>query len=67
MNSIMKKTYINPRMTMCFIAQQQIIALSGGDKAINLRISEQADASTDDNRVKSGGSGYNVRDDDWNQ
>lgn len=67
MNSIMKKTYITPRMMTCLIAHQQIIALSGGDKAINLRISEQADANTDDNRVKSGGSGYNVWDDDWSQ
>ena len=67
MSSIMKKTYINPRMTMCFIAQQQIIALSGGDEAANLKVSEQADANTDDNRVKSGGSGYNVWDEDWNR
>lgn len=63
----MKQKYITPRMTMCIVAHQQIIAISGGDEGNNLKVSRQADASIDDNRVKSDGSRYNVWDDDWNR
>ena len=52
---------------MCIVAHQQIIAISGGDEGNNLKVSRQADASIDDNRVKSDGSRYNVWDDDWNR